>query len=163
MRNWLFVIPLAVVPVSQATAQERERFVERTPAFRNPIPHTDQVAGYPTGINRFATPSLQPQDLGGYIGGGKLHGNGFFQRGASASTGALVDGTYGTDYTGPKLRPNRVFLGASPDPGVGPSINYTYRTEGPFPKDVFALRPIRKAVLEKREVAEKRMGGGGHE
>jgi hypothetical protein len=72
------------------------------------------------------------------------------------------------DYTGVRAHLGRVFLAPSTDPSQGPPIYLGYVAEGRRVTDIFALRPFRKAVLEKREDAEEREhgaeghGGGGH-
>ena len=141
---------VALVALSGAAAGQ-ERFVERTPLPKNPVPHTLERAGNPAGVSRFAIPSVTSRDVGGYVGGGKLIGNNVFAKGSSAATGPVMDGTFGTDYAGFKVRPNRVFLAASPDPSVGSTVARAYRTDGPHVPDVFSLRPFRKAILESKE------------
>lgn len=153
MRSFAVAVILCTV---SGTAIGQERFVERTPQRRSPIPHTMESAGNPNCVKARATPSFPVEDVGGYIGGARLHGNHVFARGAGAATGAPLDGTYGTDYAGLKTRPNRVFLASSYDPSIGPTIARAYRTDGPQVTDVFALRPLRKAVLEAREAGHEK-------
>ncbi len=149
---------LVVLVFCGSPAFGQERFVERTPRPRHPAAHTMERAGNPTTVKRHAQPSVTAKDVGGYIGGGRLHGNRIFAKGSTVATGPVADGTFGTDYAGVKVRPNRVFLAPSYDPSVGPTVARAYRTEGHYPPDVFALRPFRKAVIEAKEVKE-----AGHE
>ena len=164
MRAYVWSIVVCGLCGSGAMAQDGTRFVERTPYPKYPHVHTMERAGYPMEVRPHATPSVTFRDVGGYIGGGRLRHNNFFVRGPFAATGPVNDGTYGTDYAGIRVRPGRVFLGASADPSAGPSFGRGYRTDGPFPTDVFALRPFRKALVEKREAAEERRHGheNGH-
>jgi hypothetical protein len=142
-----------------ATAQDGMRFVERTPLPRTPATHTMERSGHPTGISPHAIPSVTFRDVGGYVGGARLLHNNVFARGAGAATGPVADGTYGTDYAGFRIRPGRVFLAASADPSAGIPFSRGYHTDGPFPKDVFAARPFRKALFEKNEAAEEHRHG----
>ncbi len=147
-----------LITTAPATAQERKRFVERTPMPHQPAVQTMERAGYPQSIKPHAIPSVTAHDAGGYIGGAKLHGNRIFAKGtgACAPSGPLQDGTYGTDYVGIKQRLGRVFLASSQDPSAGPAIARSYSTVTPPIVDIFNLRPLRNAVLEKREVKEER-------
>jgi hypothetical protein len=147
MRAAVWSVVMCGLCGSSAIAQER--FVERTPLPRTPAIHTMERAGNPTGTSPHATPSVTSRDTGGYIGGGKLFGHSVFTRGAGAATGPVADGVYGTDYAGVKVRPGRVFLGASPDPSAGPAFSRGYRTDGSHVPDVFSVRPFRKALWEK--------------
>ena len=113
-----------------------------------------QRAGNARNIAPWAVPSVTRFDAGGYIGGGSLRGN------TAMATGQITEGTYGTDFTGFRMRMGRVFLAPSADPSAGASIARNYRTDGPRVPDVFAIRPFRKAILEKKEdIAER---GGDH-
>jgi len=146
---------LVVVVFGWATpATAQERFVERTPLPRRPPVHTMERAGNPQSVSRLAVPSVTPRDVSGYVGGARLLGNHILASGPTAATGPLTDGTFGTDYAGIKVHPNRVFLAPSYDPSVGPTLARSYRTNGPHVPDVFALRPFRKAIIEKQEAAE---------
>jgi hypothetical protein len=89
------------------------------------------------------------RDVGGYVGGGRLRGNNVIARGAGAASGPVADGVFGTDYAGLKVRPGRVFLGASADPSAGQPFARGYRTDGPHVPDVFSLKPFRKALWHK--------------
>ena len=113
-----------LVFASPAFAQER--FVERTPPQFFPQPHTMSRAGNSASVAWWATPSVGRFDGGGTVGG-----------------------TFGLDFVG--KRPGRVFLSPSADPSRGTPIANNYRTDGPHVPDVFAARPLRKAILEKRE------------
>jgi hypothetical protein len=150
---------LVVVFCGGATAAAQERFVERTPLPHRPPVHSMARAGNPVGVSCLAVPSVTARDVGGYVGGAKLLGNHIFAKGAGVATGPLADGTFGTDYAGLTVRPNRVFLAPSYDPSVGPTVARSYRTDGPHVPDVLALRPFRKAILEKKEDAEHRHTG----
>ncbi|MBX9583331.1 MAG: hypothetical protein K2X87_23765 [Gemmataceae bacterium] len=142
---------------SQASAQER--FVERAPLPKHPPADAMARAGYPQTVARWAIPGVSRYEAGGYVGGGSLHGNRVLAKGPFAATGPRLDGTFGWDFAGFKVRPGRVFLAPSQDPGAGAVVARNYRTDGPHVPDVFSLRPVRKAVLEKREAAEERRGG----
>ena len=144
-------LPPLIVLLLPGVANAQQRFVERTPYPHKPVLHTMDRAGKPTYVSRFAVPSVTAKEVGGYVGGGRLHGNRIFAKGAAAATGPVFDGTYGTDYAGLHVRPGRVFLARSYDPSVGPTIARSYRTDGHHPPDVFALRPLRKAVIDAKE------------
>ena len=149
-----FALLTGLFVASIASAQDR--FVERAPVPRKPQDHTMQRAGQPRNIAPWAVPSVTRFEAGGYIGGGSLHGNAILAKGTTAATGPLSDGTFGTDFAGFRLRMGRVFLAPSADPSAGPSLARSYRTDGPHVPDVFAIRPFRKAVLEKKEALEER-------
>lgn len=156
------------------TSESRlDRFVQRTPQpshglVRGPFDRTMHTAGYPQNVHQHAVPSVGAHYHAGYIGGGKLlHNNIIHGRGAGAVTGPTQDGVFGTDWTGFREHMGRVFLRASEDPSKGHVWIRGYSAEGPRVTDVFAIRPLRKAVLEKREDMEKREHGeeghgGGH-
>jgi hypothetical protein len=57
-----------------------------------------------------------------------------------------------------------VFLAPSADPSRGRPAYLAYRSDGPRVVDVFALRPLRKAVLDQREDIKELKHGkeGGH-
>ncbi len=151
---------LSILLASPAFSQDR--FVERTPP-RKPVDHTMQRAGYPRNIAWWARPSVSKYDANGYIGGGSLKGNSLLAKGPSYATGPIESGTFGSDFAGFRLRMGRVFLAPSADPGRGPSLSRGYRTDGPHVPDIFAIRPLRKAILEKKEDIEKRNGEHGEE
>jgi hypothetical protein len=158
MRAYVWSVVVCGLCGSGALGQDGTRFVERAPFQRNQPVHTQERAGDTTGVRPHAAPSVTFRDVGGYVGGARLLHNNVFARGAV--TGPTTDGAYGTDYAGFHVRPGRVFLAASADPSVGVPFSRGYHTDGPFPKDVFAARPFRKALFEKREAAEER--GHGH-
>ena len=111
-----------------------------------------QRAGNPRNVAPWAVPSVTRFDAGGYIGGGSLRGN------SKVAAGPMTEGTFGTDFAGFRMRKGRVFLAPSADPSAGVSIARTYRTDGPHVPDVFAIRPFRKAILEKKEDIAERSG-----
>ncbi|MCE9564373.1 MAG: hypothetical protein K8U57_20240 [Planctomycetes bacterium] len=157
-----FAIAAVLLSVASGSAFGQDRFVERAPIPRLEIPHTMERAGNPLSVNRFAIPSVPAHNAGGYIGGQRLFGHrAFLTKGALSSPGAVAVGTYGTDYAGITVRPGRVFLAPSYDPSIGPTVARAYRTDGPQVTDVFALRPVRKAVLEAREDREGHSTGHG--
>lgn len=164
MRLSLSLVVL-VAAGSTATAQHYhdQRFVERTPYPIFSFSHTMERAGYPQHIAPWAIPGVTRFEGGGYVGGGTLRGNNIFARGYHTAPGPIHDGTFGWDFVGFRIRPDRVFLAASHDPSMQRSdISRNYRTEGNYPKDVGTIRPLRRAILEKREVKEERHGGGEH-
>jgi hypothetical protein len=95
--------------------------------------HTHQRAGT-TGIAWYALPGLSPKETGGYVGGGCLVRGG--PRGPE-------DGTWGWDYVGKGKHAGRIFLGwcGCRFKPAGP-----YKTDGPEVPDVFAVKPIKRAV-----------------
>ncbi len=151
-----FSLPLLLLAASSALSQDR--FVERTPLPRKPLEHTMPRAGDSRRIAPWAVPSVTRFEAGGFIGGGSVRGNTILAKGPITATGPLTEGTFGTDFAGFHLRMGRVFLAPSADPADGPSIARTYRTEGPHVPDVFAIRPFRKAILEKKEDIAERTG-----
>ena len=135
-------------------AAAQDRFVERAPAAKHQPANTQARAGYPQSVAWWAVPGRSSHETGGYVGGGALRGN----RGVMA-TGPRTDGTFGWDFAGFHNRPGRVFLAPSEDPAAGAVVARNYRAEGPRVPDVFSLRPVRKAVLEKREAAAEHKPG----
>lgn len=103
--------------------------------------HTHERAGYPRCIAWYATPSWERKECGGLVGGGCL------RRGTGAGP---YDGTWGWDYVGHGWRPNRIFLGWCADcvkqPKPGP-----YKVDGPHVPDVFAVKPVKRAIEKKSE------------
>lgn len=156
MRASLWSLLVVVGVGSSGIAQER--FVERTPYPRNPVFHTMERAGNPTSVKPRAVPSVTAHDATGYVGGAKLLGNNLRGKGSGAASGPIQDGTFATDYAGAQLRTGRVFLAPSYDRSIGPTVARAYRTDGPHVPDVFSLRPLRKAVLEKRDVMDSKHG-----
>jgi hypothetical protein len=132
---------------------EGTRFVERTPYPKHPYPDPDTMrrAGYPQEIARWAIPGLTKFQTAGYIGGATVCNNHALTKGVGAATGPLTTGTFGWDFAGFGMRPGRVFLAATPTGANRSNIARNYLSEGPHVPDVFALRPFRKAVLEKQE------------
>ena len=103
--------------------------------------HTHQRAGYPTCTAWWAVPGGACNECGGLIGGGCL------RRGTGAGP---YDGTWGWDYVGCGWRPNRIFLGWCPDCArqakPGP-----YNVDGPHVTDVFAIKPVKRAIEKKKQ------------
>ncbi|MBA4066461.1 MAG: hypothetical protein C0501_22670 [Isosphaera sp.] len=159
MRTWVSAAAVAVAvgwSPGEARAQVGERFVDRTPRplFRIGRDESSRTVG------RYTDPSVTVNDTGGY-NGGRLPTGGLFSRGAVVyppPNPADTVGVFGTDYVGMALSPRRVFLPATDPTRYAPLIR-SYRTDVVFPEDIFALRPFRKAVIEKREDAEKRRHG----
>jgi hypothetical protein len=140
-----------------------ERFAMRTPCPRIPAEHSMQRAGYPMDVKPHAIPSVTRFDHGGYIGGGSPWRNDLLARGPGSALGVpQCVGVFGTDFGGFRAHLGRVFLAPSNDPSRGPSLQALYNADGPRVVDVFALRPLRKAVLEARADKEHKHGGSGH-
>src|SRR4051794_33343753 len=118
MRLLTLVAVASLAPVASA----QERFVERTPAQTLPQPHTMSRAGNSASVAWWAAPSVGRHDRGGN-----------------------VFGTFGLDFAG--KFPGRVFRPESADPSRGAPIANGYRTDGPHVPDIFAARPLRKAIL----------------
>jgi hypothetical protein len=107
--------------------------------------HTMHRAGYPRQVAWWAVPGRTGKVTGGQVGGGALRG------GLPPGPG---DGTWGYDYVGHGRWPHRVFLGWAPAererPGIGP-----YATEGgPHVPDVFAIKPVKRALERRHAPAE---------
>jgi hypothetical protein len=128
MRNLFACVALPFI-VGGVSAEEPKRFVDRTPPARMPLEHTAARAGNPTAVSRLAILTPAPGVAGGD-----------------------VNGVYGTDNVGVFRRYARIFRAPSADPSRGPSVADNYRTDAAPVKDVFALRPLRTAVIEAREV-----------
>ncbi|MBY0398457.1 MAG: hypothetical protein K2X91_18575 [Thermoleophilia bacterium] len=140
-----------------------QRIAERTPCPHTPVEHSAARAGFPLTVKPHAIPSVTRFDHGGYIGGGSLKGNSLIARGPASAVGVPQQlGTFGTDFGGYRAHLGRVFLAPSFDPSRGPSAQKLYNADGPRVVDVFALRPLRKAILEAREHAEEEKHGGEH-
>jgi hypothetical protein len=161
LETWTAAVAVWALSGSVACAQHPhwQRFVERTPPLKHPQPtpcepFTPQVA-------RWAIPGVTRFEAGGYVGGGCLKGHNVCAKGATVASGPVQDGTFGLDFAGFKLRAGRVFLAPSGDPSRTGPIARNYNSEGPNVLDVFALRPLRKAVLEKKEAVEEHKGEGG--
>ncbi len=152
MRAVGLVAPVAVGwLLSAGSGAAQERFAERTFLPRKPPEHTQERAGNPASVAWWAQPGVGPHEAGGYIGGGRLRGNAPLSKSAGG-LGPTETGTLGWDFVGFGRRPGRVFLGASPEGGKDRDYARGYRTDGTHHiPDVFAVRPIRKAVLESKE------------
>lgn len=169
MRLALRAVPAACILFASCKAMpdhepHREpRFAERAPLPLVPPPNTLARAGNPEEVAPWAIGSVTKYESGGYIGGGSIKSNRVLARGVGTNTGAPGDGTFGLDFIGFHHTPGRVFLAPSPDPSAGVPIAENYKTDVVFPKDVFNIRPVRKAVVERRHEAEERRHGGEHE
>ena len=142
--------------LATAAFAEEPRFAERTPLPRYPAEHTMARAGNADQVAWYARPSVERTTSGGYIGGTRLFGNQLFSRGYSAPTGPITNGTFGTDHTGLRGLPRRVFLRESTDPSRGADIARNYRTDGPEVPDPVAAQPLRKAKQESAEHRERK-------
>ena len=146
-----------------------DRYVQRAPCPRRPVDHMSmERAGYPQSVRAHAVPSVGENYNSGYVGGRRVLHNNLCGRGPGSATGPITEGVYATDWTGFREHMGRVFLAPSPDPSKGRYWYRGYLPEGPRVTDVFAIRPLRKAILEKHEDMEKRHGHGeeghgGHE
>ncbi|HEY1186210.1 MAG TPA: hypothetical protein VGE74_01075 [Gemmata sp.] len=137
-----------------------QRIAERTPAPRAPVAHSAARAGYPLNVKPHAIPSVTRFDYAGYVGGGSIRNNNLLASGPGSALGVPQSlGTYGTDFGGFRAHLGRVFLAPSTDPSAGKSLQSLYDGDGPRVVDVLALRPLRKAVLAKREDAERAAHG----
>jgi hypothetical protein len=180
MRAWMLAVGAVAGAAGPAAAQDGQRFVERAPLPVFPInpDYSSRTIGPRT------QPAVTPQYSAGYVGGGSVFGGGggrllgrLFHRGGAAAPAYSVPGpgavpttvgAFATDYTGMALSARQVFLRPPADPSAAAPLVRSYRTDGRYPADVFALRPFRKAVIEQKEDAEKRRhgeeghGGEGH-
>ena len=136
-----------------------ERWAMRTPQPRIQPEHSAARAGFPLAVKPHAIPSVTRFDHGGYVGGARVCGNNVLASGPGSATGPIYDGTFATDFGGFRAHLGRVFLASSADPSRGEPIHKRYNADGPRVLDVFALRPLRKAVLEAREDTEERRHG----
>jgi hypothetical protein len=166
MRPALWTLPAACVVLASCKAipdhepHREPRFAARAPLPLVAPPNTLARAGNSDTVAPWAIPGVTRYEAGGYVGGGSLKSSQPLRR-STAAVGAPGDGTFGLDFVGFRHRPGRVFLAPSPDPSDGVPIADNYKTDVVFPKDVFNIRPVRKAVLERRE--ERDHGGEGHE
>lgn len=158
--RWI-VAPMALclLIAAAASGQDEKRCAERTPPSPFPQVHSMKQSGYSASVAPYGVPSVTRYDAVGYIGGASLLGNGPHPL-RSKATGPLVTGTFGQDFGGFAGNTGRVFLAPTVDPGIGPAIYKDYRTDGPYVPNIFAFRPLRKLVIEKRDARE---GKGGHE
>ncbi len=169
MRLALRAVPAACILFASCKAipdhppHRDPRFVENTPLPLVPPPNTLARAGYSDEVAPWAIGSVTKYESGGYVGGGSLKSNRVLARGVGTNVGPTQDGTFGLDFIGFHHTPGRVFLAPSPDPSAAVPIAENYKTDVVFPKDVFNIRPVRKAVVERRNEAEERRGGGEHE
>jgi hypothetical protein len=142
-------------------------FVQRAPQPKRPVENSMARAGNPQSVRSCGAPSITCRDYGGYVGGARVCGNNVCSYGPGSATGPIRDGVFATDYAGLRCNLGRLFLAASADPSCGKPIFLGYQAEGPRVTDIFAIRPLRKACLEKREDMEKRAhcaehGEGAH-
>ncbi len=137
MRPFAAALALAACP---AAASADERFVERVPYPHVPIVQSQQQAGYPQQVKPHAVPGVNhSKEAGGYVLGRPQPG-----------TGSATGGTFGWDHVGHPKAPKRW--------SFAPSINLAksntwdgYDAEGPKVKDIFAVRPFRRAVHEAQD------------
>lgn len=103
--------------------------------------HTMHRAGHPHCIAPWATWGRSPKATGGQVGGGTLC------RGGPPAAG---DGTWGYDYVGHGYWPSRIFSNWYAD-GVRQRPMGPYKIDGgPHVPDVFAIKPIKRAVERHR-------------
>jgi hypothetical protein len=161
LHGWIMPLFAFTLPVTPVVAAEPERHAESVPKTLIPPVHTLARAGNPNKVAWWAIPSVTRFDTGGYVGGGSLHGNNVLARGADAVTGPICTGTFGSDFTGLRTRPGRVFLAPSADPSHGRALARHYRSEVPIHvPDPIALRPLRKAILEQHEAVKEKTSSG---
>lgn len=140
-----------------------DRFVQRAPCPRRPVDHMSMDrAGYPQSVHAYAVPSTGENYNAGYVGGRRVIHNNLMGRGPGSAVGPLQDGIFAVDWTGFRQHMGRVFLAPSADPSKGRYWYRGYWAEGPRITDVYAIRPLRNAVLAKHEDMEKRHGEEGH-
>lgn len=159
MRPALWTAPAACVlfascmSVREHHPEHDHHVAQRTPLPRVHPPFTLERAGHPDTIAPWAIGSVTRYEAGGYVGGGSIKASQPLRR-RTDEAGAPGDGTFGLDFVGFRSRPGRVFLAPSADPADGVPIANNYKTDVHFPKDVFNIRPVRKAILERREERE---------
>lgn len=136
-------VAVAAARAEEPAAHERhvrhekpEREMKERVGWRVPeLPHTAERAGYPPCVSNHAVCSRTDHDYLGFIGGGCL--------GRRGEGRGIDEGTIGWDYVLFKRWPGSVFLNwchcREKQPQVGP-----YKTDGPYPPDVFALRPLKR-------------------
>jgi hypothetical protein len=132
----------------QREGEHPPRFAERAPPPFTPAVRTPALLGYPQSVRPHAVPAVTKYETVGYVGGARLWGNNVTSH--APPTGNTTDGTFGKDFVGFGWRPGRIFLGAG-EPHKPSNFYRGYLTDVKFPTDVFALRPLRKAILEKKE------------
>lgn len=158
-KRLLLALAACIAGMAQLRAEEPQRHAERTPYPKIPIVQSMERAGNPTCVAWWAKPSIGNHEAGGYVGGGSIKGNKPFSK-TEGGLGPIQCGTFGWDYVGFCDRTGRIFLGNSPEKHKETCFYRGYRTDGPEVKDVFAIRPIRKAVLECKEENPKHNHGG---
>ena len=135
MRNYGLLAALALA----STAGSSNAFWR---PFECPPEHTLERAGNPQCISKCAAPSRNCNYLPGYVGGGCLWFKGDSSR-------PCDEGTFGYDYAGCIFtRPGRVFLSWC---GCDGKKSGPYKTDGPHVPDVFAIRPVKRAIEKKHE------------
>jgi hypothetical protein len=113
--------------------------------------HTFERAGCSHELSKLAQPTFNPHYANGLVGGGKLvKGDG------PAANG--TDGIFGWDYVLFGRKPDRVFLGFQHN-RPHQMMNGAYNADKPRVFDVFTIRPVRRAILERQNERE----GGGEE
>jgi hypothetical protein len=159
MRGYQWTLVLCGTLVPCASGDEGKQFVQRTPAPIHPYVQTMDRAGNPNTLANHTLPSVTRFDAVGYVGGARLLGNGPKARGGEPATGPIHDGVFGSDFGGFFGHTGRVFLAPSADPSRGPVLAHAYRTETPNLPTPATVRPLKRAILKKREEKE---GGGEH-
>ncbi len=150
MRNIIGLFVAAFIVNSTATAEEKPPFASRTTQFLTTPQHTHEAKGGSDRISRYAIPSVESHEAGGYIGGGRVF---------RGSAGGPNEGTFGYDYVGFGRRPGRIFLGFFGESAKQQGLLPKYNADGPRVKDLVAAQPFRRAVKEaKAENAEKAAG-----
>lgn len=133
--SWMMAITL-LTPLSLSASDEWKMRHARPTAYESD--HTMERAGLPQDFSRRATPSLEPHENPGLIGGSRLFkGDGAGQ----------YDGTFGWDYS--PWRPGRVFLSFSHDRAHQPRLG-SYKTDTHKVPDPVTLHPIRR-IFESRD------------
>src|SRR5262245_41112759 len=97
--------------------------------------HTQERAGNPSCVAKYAVPGRAGRYDVGYIGGGCL---GWWKGEARGP----AEGVFGWDYVLCGKYPGRVFLNwchCNKQPGPGP-----YKTDGPHVPDVFSVHPLQR-------------------
>jgi len=106
--------------------------------------HTQCRAGNADQVTWHAVPGLSMKASGGWVGGGRLC------QGVGRTS---CEGTWGWDYIGKGWYPGRVFLHWSPSCARQPKAG-RYKVDGPEVPDIFAVKPIKRAI-EKRHAKEE--------
>jgi hypothetical protein len=124
----LLILATALLAASSASAQTTA------------ADHTFARAGQSNVVAPWARPTRAPKEAPGYVGGGRA-----FPAWSGEGRGPL-DGTFGYDFVGYGLYPNRVFLGWY-GPAAGPPGG-PYNTDGPRVFDIFSVRPVQRALAK---------------